>query len=116
MYEPVTGEALATAPLATLFSGLADPTRLELLRRLMTNGPQSVGELVEASGIRQPSVSKHLACLHGCGLLERERRGRVVVYSVGSEEVATLLEAGEAAREIASCGGACSCPICHEGG
>jgi DNA-binding transcriptional ArsR family regulator len=116
MYEAPTAEAPATAPLAALFSGLADPSRLELLRRLTRDGPQSVGELVEASGIRQPSVSKHLACLHGCGLLERERRGRVVVYSVGSDEVATLLEAGERVWEIASCGGACSCPICHEGG
>lgn len=116
MSEPLTDDAPATAPLAALSTGLADPTRLEFLRRLTRDGPRSVGERVEASGIRQPSVSKRLACAHGCALLERERHGRVVVYSVGSDEVATLLEAGERVREIASCGGACFCPICDEGG
>jgi len=64
---------------------------------------------VNATGIRQPSVSKHMACLHGCGLIERERRGRVVLYSLGSDEVMALLDAAERAWEAASCG-ACSCP------
>ncbi len=116
MYDAPTISAPPTPAMAALFGGLADPTRLELLRRVVRDGPQSVGDLVEASGIRQPSVSKHLACLHGCGLLERERRGRVVVYSVCNEDVVGLLDAGERVWAAARCGDSCECLICCERG
>lgn len=47
--------------LATLFRGLADPTWLACLL-VLWDGPQTVGEMVAATGSSQPNVSKHLAC------------------------------------------------------
>lgn len=74
--------ASAPAPLdlrRRLLHGLSDASRLAILTRLR-DGERRVGELVEETGLSQPNVSKHLACLWGCGLLAREKRGREVYY------------------------------------
>ena len=84
--------------------------------QLVAEGPHTVSELVEACDQRQPSVSKHLACLHDCGLVERERDGRLVRYAVASDDVPPLLTAAERLWETARCGESCSCSCCAEGG
>ena len=68
-----------TAVKAQLFRGLADPSRLSVLEELRA-GPATVSDLVAATGLSQPSVSMHLACLWECGLVERQRQGRFVEY------------------------------------
>jgi DNA-binding transcriptional ArsR family regulator len=108
--------APTSSQLAPVFAAFSDRTRLELLLRLLDDGPQTVGELVDATGIRQPSVSKHLACLHGCGVLERQRRGRTVLYGVGSEATGELISAAGRLWDAAACGESCPCPVCREGG
>jgi DNA-binding transcriptional ArsR family regulator len=65
--------------LATLFRGLADPSRLSCLLALR-DGPHTVGEVVAATGLGQPTASKHLACLRDCGLVQAQRSGRFVTY------------------------------------
>jgi ArsR family transcriptional regulator, cadmium/lead-responsive transcriptional repressor len=62
-----------------LLHGLGDPSRLRILEALR-GGERRVGELVAETGLSQPNASKHLACLWGCGLVARERRGREVYY------------------------------------
>ena len=64
---------------AVLFHGLADFSRLAIVRELEL-GERRVGDLVASSGLTQSNVSKHLACLFECGLVERERRGREIHY------------------------------------
>jgi ArsR family transcriptional regulator, cadmium/lead-responsive transcriptional repressor len=66
---------------AVLFHGLSDLRRLALLGAL-AGGSYRVNDLVELTALPQPSVSRHLACLHDCGLVEREQRGREVFYSL----------------------------------
>ena len=61
----------------------------------MRSGPSCVSDVVATTGLSQPSVSMHLACLWGCGLVERERRGRFVEYRLADRRVSTLLDAGE---------------------
>ena len=86
--------AIAVPPtlLATLFGGLADPRRLSCLRA----GPRTVGEVVAVTGLGQPTVSKHLACLRDCGLVQVERSGRFVSYCLCGTGVEELLQAAEA--------------------
>lgn len=79
---------------AKLFRGLADPTRLRLLEALRA-GPQCVSDLVDATGLSQPTVSMHLTCLWECGLVERERRGRFVYYGITDVRVHALLGASD---------------------
>jgi len=46
----------------------------------LARGDRRVNDLAAATGLSQPNVSKHLACLWDCGLVERERRGREIHY------------------------------------
>ena len=80
---------------ARLFHGFSDPSRLAILDALRP-GPTSVGEIVKETGLSQPNVSNHLACLLDCGLVAREQRGRYVYYQLRDERVAQLLGIAEA--------------------
>jgi ArsR family transcriptional regulator, cadmium/lead-responsive transcriptional repressor len=64
---------------AAFFRGLSDPSRLSLIEEL-ARGDRRVTDLAALTGLAQPNVSKHLACLWDCGLVERERRGAEVHY------------------------------------
>lgn len=85
-----TAAPTALAIRAKLFRGFADPSRLAILDALR-DGPRTVGELVGATGLGQPNVSNHLACLLGCGLVSREQQGRYAVYALADGRVADLL-------------------------
>jgi DNA-binding transcriptional ArsR family regulator len=75
---------------AKLFNGLADLSRLAILE-VLRDGPQRVGEIVASTGLSQSNVSNHLACLHDCGLVEREQQGRYVSYRLADDRVDGLL-------------------------
>jgi ArsR family transcriptional regulator, cadmium/lead-responsive transcriptional repressor len=75
---------------AKLYRGLAEPSRLAILEALR-DGPRTVSELVEATGLSQSNTSNHLACLWDCGLVAREQQGRFVRYRLGDARVAQLL-------------------------
>ena len=75
---------------AKLFRGFSDPSRLSILDTLL-NGPLTVGEIVEATGLSQPNVSNHLGCLRDCGLVSAEQQGRFVYYELSDERVGQLL-------------------------
>jgi DNA-binding transcriptional ArsR family regulator len=96
--------------LAALFRGLADPARLSCLLTLRER-PRAVAEIVAETGLSQPNVSKHLACLRGCGLVEAERSGRFVVYRLAGPLVEQVLDAADLLlRDSGVAGG--SCPFC----
>ena len=76
------------------FQGLADPTRLRIVRILL-DGPQTVGALVTRLDISQSGVSNHLACLKWCGYASSERVGRSIVYRISDKRVRALLEIAE---------------------
>ena len=84
----------AFAVKAKLFRGFADPSRLSILEALR-EGPRVVGEIVAETGLGQSNTSNHLACLHDCGLVVREQRGRTVSYSLSDPRVAELLGQAE---------------------
>lgn len=85
---------------AVLLQGLADRSRLALLGEL-ANGSHRVSDLVAATGLGQPNVSKHLTCLWDCGLVERERQGREIHYTL-SPGVRDLLQTADAIANRAS--------------
>ncbi|TQJ31312.1 metalloregulator ArsR/SmtB family transcription factor [Microbacterium sp. SLBN-146] len=68
---------------------LADPTRARILRliRDSEDGRMLVGHLADELGLRQPTVSHHMAALHAEGVVVRERDGRRVWYSLHPDEV-----------------------------
>ena len=86
----IAANAQGLALKAKLFNGFADLSRLAILETLR-EGPLSVSELVEATGLSQSNASNHLACLHDCGLVAREQRGRYVYYRLSDDRVGTFL-------------------------
>ena len=67
---------------AQRFKVLGDPTRLMILRLLTTHGELNVGQIVEALGMSQANVSKHLRQLLDAGLLSRQAEGTSAYYRV----------------------------------
>jgi DNA-binding transcriptional ArsR family regulator len=76
---------------AERFKALSDRARLSLLQELRT-GPRTVNELVEATGMGQANVSRHLAQLFANGLVSRERDGVYVRYELADKDVLKLCE------------------------
>lgn len=64
-----------------VFKALSDPTRREILR-LLRDGDLTAGAIAERFSISKPSVSHHLATLRHAGLVNAERRGQEIVYSL----------------------------------
>ena len=75
---------------AKLFRGFSDPSRLSILEALR-DGPRTVGDIVETTGLSQPNTSNHLACLLDCGLVNRQPQGRFAIYQLSDQRVAALL-------------------------
>lgn len=88
-------DSVANAPALAV---LADPTRARIVQLLRDadGGRAMVSRLAEQLGLRQPTVSHHLAALYAAGLVVREPEGRRVWYSLDPDEadrVAALLGA-----------------------
>lgn len=66
---------------ARLFGLLSEPARLKILSALMGGGC-TVGDLVDATGLKQGNVSKHLGLLLTEGLVAREKDGNFAHYSI----------------------------------
>ncbi len=81
---------------AVLFHALSEPSRLTLLRHLFL-GEHRVVDLVAHLGLAQSTVSKHLACLRACGLVDSRPVGRSSVFTITEPERvrALLTQAGE---------------------
>lgn len=77
-----------------LFHSLSDGTRLAIVRRL-AEGEARVTDLVGELGLAQSTVSAHVACLRGCGLVVGRAQGRQVLYSLARPELWDLLAAAE---------------------
>ena len=70
--------------IALMGKAFASPVRLELLD-LLAQAPRSVDELARESGQSTANASQHLQALLAAGLVEREREGNRVRYSVALE-------------------------------
>ena len=100
----------AIVPRAKLFRGFAEPSRL-LIVEALREGAKTVSEICGETGLTQPNASNHLACLHGCGLVAREQRGRFVLYRLADERIEALLSLAEELSEGTGAGKGC-CPVC----
>ena len=71
---------------AELCKTLANPIRLEILS-LLRDGKKSVNELAALAGVRQATVSQHLAVLRQRGVVSARREGINVYYDVANPKV-----------------------------
>jgi DNA-binding transcriptional ArsR family regulator len=76
---------------ATTLQALATPSRLLILATLQ-DGPTTVGRLSEAVGMEQSAVSHQLRLLRNLGLVDGQRQGRHIVYSLYDDHVSELID------------------------
>lgn len=62
--------------LSLLFHALSDPTRRAMLSRL-AKGPAGASELAGPTGLRLPTIMRHLSVLEEAGLIASAKDGRV---------------------------------------
>jgi DNA-binding transcriptional ArsR family regulator len=71
------------------FEAVAEPNRRRLLE-LLRSGEQPAGDLVKATGLSQPGVSKHLKQLREAGLVSVRAQGQKRLYRLEAGELAAL--------------------------
>ena len=77
--------------IAELMARLANENRLLVLCALL-DGPLTVGELAEqVPGISAPALSQHLHRLKDGGLVQAERQGQYVRYSLRDQRLRALM-------------------------
>lgn len=73
------------------FNAVAEPRRREILNYLALQ-ERPVGDIVDALGMEQPSVSKHLRVLLLVDLVHVRRDGRRMLYRANAEALRPLHE------------------------
>ena len=86
----MTGLNNGAAPLTELLSAVADPVRLRLASLIAHNGETCVCDLVDATGLTQTNVSRHLSTLRHAGLVVGRRQGLWVYYSLSKPTSASI--------------------------
>ena len=71
--------------------GIGSVPRYRIVEALFS-GPKTVGELAEKTKQSQPLVSQHLRVLKETGLVQDERRGQEVLYTLNTEHTIRLLK------------------------
>lgn len=77
--------------LARFGHALSDPTRSRLLLALR-EAPGYPAVLAETLGVSRQSLSNHLACLRGCGLVVAVPEGRRTRYELADPRLAHALK------------------------
>ncbi len=75
--------------LSLLFHALSDPTRRAILTRL-AEGAAPVTQLAAPTGLRLPTVMRHLSVLEAAGLIATSKDGRVRSCAIVPEALAPM--------------------------
>ena len=74
-----------------LFKALNDPTRREILE-LLKNGEMTAGDIADKFNMTKPSISHHLDLLKQAGLVEAEKDGQFIYYSLNVSVIDEILK------------------------
>ncbi|MCB2066049.1 MAG: winged helix-turn-helix transcriptional regulator [Erythrobacter sp.] len=78
--------------LVEALKALGHPLRLAIMR-MLARGESNVGEIEEATGIGQPTLSQQLAILRKCELVATRRQAKQVFYSLDGKATAAIVAA-----------------------
>lgn len=98
--ENLPAEAVLQA--AEMLRTLAHPMRLRIVDVLNATGGMPVGGIADHLGIAQAAMSQHLNHMRRVGLIQSERRGKEVWYSMADRRPIALLD--------------CICNCCNRAG
>lgn len=81
-------ETLTHAPVLARFGyAVSDPTRARVLLAL-ADAPSYPSDLADSIGVSRQSMSNHLTCLRGCGLVVAVPDGRRMRYELADARLA----------------------------
>ena len=72
------------------FKALSDPVRREILT-LLRSGRMSAGEIGSHFDMTGATISHHLSVLRACGLIDDEKRGKYIYYSLNTTVMDDIL-------------------------
>ncbi|WP_291565524.1 MULTISPECIES: ArsR/SmtB family transcription factor [unclassified Clostridium] len=77
--------------MANILKSLGDEKRLKIIKMLASNADETfcVSDVAQQLDISQPAASQHIKILKNIGILEENRRGFRVFYTINSD---TLIE------------------------
>ncbi|HOZ68802.1 MAG TPA: autorepressor SdpR family transcription factor [Chitinophagaceae bacterium] len=75
----------------SVFKALNDPTRREILE-LLQQRDMTAGEIVDQFTISGPSISHHLDLLKQAGLVNAEKEGQYIYYSLNTTVVDEIMK------------------------
>lgn len=82
---------MGNEPPIEVLKAIAHPVRNSILRSL-SGAERNVGEIEEASGVGQPTLSQQLAVLRKNGLVSTRRHGKLIYYAAVDETLAHAAE------------------------
>lgn len=84
---------LDRAEIVARLSALADDTRLNILQMIVEKGEMRSQEIMEATNLSQPSVSRYLTQLTAAGYLQERRENGAKVYVLNRDRIEKTLKA-----------------------
>jgi DNA-binding transcriptional ArsR family regulator len=78
------------AQAAPAFAALGDATRLRIVARLSTSGPQSIVRLTRGANVSRQAITKHLHALAQAGLVRSSREGRERIWEIQTKRLAEM--------------------------
>lgn len=66
-----------------VFKAISDPTRRKILK-LLGKGDMTAGEIADQFSISKPSISHHLGILKQAELVQDDKRGQYIYYSLNT--------------------------------
>ena len=76
---------------ADTFKALSDPTRREILN-LLKKKPIDAGEIAECFPMTGATVSHHLNLLKQAGLIDEEKKGKYIQYSLNTSVIDDIIQ------------------------
>ena len=86
MYDSEVETATHAEVLARFGAALSDPTRARVLLALR-EAPSYPADLADLLGVSRQSLSNHLSCLRGCGLVVAIPEGRRMRYELADDRL-----------------------------
>ena len=77
--------------LVKMLKGLADETRLKIMK-MLSSGELCACKILEEFDITQPTLSYHMKILTDCGLVNARREGAWMKYTINDENLEKLKE------------------------
>jgi len=110
-----TDQDEADARMAAMAKALGHPARLRILRLLARTPGCIGGDIVDAVGLAQSTVSEHLRILKAAGVIEGQIDPPRVCYSLGPTALAPLAALIQTLETTAREAGCCVRPAGSEG-